>query len=693
MTIPWLSTRSTSIWMLRMYALRIGLLLAAVATHGCLGRQVEESIPTVQFPMPSGSLQSALKDLALRRADESMLYLRVDSFPRDSIFATLPQTARPEFIPLQASRQIIIQLRPDITADDLRALFTAYNIEPVRVFHQIGVIVVQISDVPRLATQELVQEVGDLESLDLSRRIDQLASDSRVLSAVANSVLSASQSISEAGVNDVVLLPESPVEQQDWGIGDTHIDRVWPRLSGEIKIGVLDVGFANHSDLKMQQGLPAKFEKHHHGNHVSGILCAQHNGIGVRGVLKKCTVVYGATENILSRAGSPIDPRDTNAWAALYSEYIASVLDFIDANPEVKVINISLAYNWSHFLNRDPRTDPRLLDTIAGQGRIFYSILRLAANRDVAIVSAAGNDSASLTNPLEAIWASPFNFGARLLSSDQEWSNALIVEAHDKNGKRASFSNIGGDISCPGVDVVSTSSHSATSLARMSGTSMAAPYCAGALAALRKLLPKISLRMAINCIHRSARSNGSVPMLDLEFAVANCTRNEESVVAAQRAAKLRFLSEAQSRPKATATQTPIASLSQSPSASDACSYAQREEFRVADVADLGDGQGPEIVNSEARSVVRQYAAKLASSGCREPALIALRYGFDGNYRRRLDFALAFMNEIFKAKYAGGAVLVEYPQLGDFNDIQNFTDRVVILIGESRFHSRIINEVR
>ena len=162
------------------------------------------------------------------------------------------------------------------------------------------------------------------------------------------------------------------------------------------------------------------------------------------------------------------------------------------------------------------------------QGAMLVTLPKAIEKKDKIIFSEAGNDSLGLATPINAKYSSPINWAA-ITARDQGVKNVVIVEAHDKQGNRAPFSNVGGDISCPGVDIISTvafdanHNQSTSSYGKMSGTSMASPYCAAGLVLFRLVRPKYTGEEAVACILKSsAKSSSSVPMLRLKDAVAAC---------------------------------------------------------------------------------------------------------------------------------------------------------------------------
>jgi subtilisin family serine protease len=368
--------------------------------------------------------------------------------------------------------------------------------------------------------------------LAVSPAIEQLRKDPNFLAVTPNTVVTPHQ-LASIVVHKSLRRPReleaaaAGAEITDWGMQDAKVVGMWGLLTGQaFEVGVIDVGFAPHEDLVSRAALVQNMPSNNHGNHVAGIACGQHNNKGLRGVLPNCTAAISTGSFVLDLA-DPIENVNTQFYG-LFAELVATVLEFIDANPGVKNINLSLGYNWmpNFNINPDDQNSPASRDArdlVRQQGTIFLRILAFARQRDVAIISAAGNDSGSLPTPTSAKWASPFNWAALTMKELDGWSNGIVVEAHDNNGKRATFSNVGGNISAPGVNIYSALASANNAYATMSGTSMASPHVTGAMAALRILRPHRALRQAIDCLVASPnRTNASTPKLDVMHAIASC---------------------------------------------------------------------------------------------------------------------------------------------------------------------------
>lgn len=429
--------------------------------------------------------------------------------------------------PYHASGELLILLKPTLTSREVVAALREHGLELADTVPEIGLISVNVVD--RLAadaTDPVPIERADEASLQALAR--ELSRDGRFVSVTPNMVVSPFQletppSSNVADANSSADAAAAVGERTDWGIADAKFDRIWPQMSGEFLVGVIDAGFADHEDLDAAPALDQIIPRNDHGNHVAGIMCAKHNSLGVRGALKNCRAAISVSSEISELAR--LEEEQLGIANTLLS-FVRSVVLFMNANPNATVINLSLGYNWGRNFGLDPRAPDRarFRDTVRSQGAIVATILAIAKMRDVALVSAAGNDSDFMAPPLEAHWASPFNMGSKQIEDLDGWTNGLIIQAHDRQGRRASFSNVGGHLSCPGVDIESLKSSARNAYGLDSGTSMAAPYCAAGLMAVRRLRPELTLQQAIECLRIGPATIAGVPKLDVEFAVNRCRR-------------------------------------------------------------------------------------------------------------------------------------------------------------------------
>lgn len=229
---------------------------------------------------------------------------------------------------------------------------------------------------------------------------------------------------------------------------DTELGWNLSKGSDEVVVAVIDTGVqASHPDLqgRLLAGYNAissgatPDDDVGHGTHVAGIIGAViNNEEGVAGISWYNKVLpVKALDN--SGAGTTYSVAEGIIWAA---------------DNGAKVMNLSLGnYADSQFL---------------------HDAIKYAYDRDVVIVSAAGNDNTERPGYPAA------------------YEEVLAVAATSANGERASFSNYGDyiDVAAPGESIAST--YPDNQYAALSGTSMASPHVAALAGLVRSLNPALT---------------------------------------------------------------------------------------------------------------------------------------------------------------------------------------------------------
>ena len=229
----------------------------------------------------------------------------------------------------------------------------------------------------------------------------------------------------------------------DWGVDRTDAEYVWTNTSyngTSINVGVLDSGGdMDHPDITWAGGYSATNsdpnyweDKVGHGTHVSGIISANNNTIGVVGVAPNCNIYM---LQVGGRRLSTLDIIEGLDWV------IATHHD-ADPNNDIHVINMSFS---------------------GGGSDAEEAALIEAYNDGVLCVAATGNDGAAVQAPAN-------------------YACVMGITASTSTDAMASFSNTGPEVEliAPGYSIYST--YKRGRYTTMSGTSMACPMVVGAAA-------------------------------------------------------------------------------------------------------------------------------------------------------------------------------------------------------------------
>lgn len=423
-------------------------------------------------------------------------------------------------VPLVSASSLIVRVNSTISQEAISAMAEEYEWEILEIYPDLGQMHVRV-DLSEFFVPTLDNLDPNLLALQGAINVsDFYTADDRIISATPDVLLQKQEDFLFSPMPQVSreIDLSSQGETTDWGVFDIQADQLWG-LNGAnsgVILGVLDVGFAEHEDLVFSIGSRSEVANDH-GNHVAGIACAQHNGKGVRGVLPSCFVRSGTGEFF------PVEDNVNNIVTFLtsFSQILSTIQRFTSPSDGVAVYNLSLGYNWmpNFGINVDEAGAAIYRNFVQMQGEQFIPTLSKLKRDGAVVFSAAGNDGNTLATPMSSRFASPFNWAA-LAAYERGISDAgIIVEAHDESGRLASFSNIDGMISCPGVRVLSAVSSDVDGYGYMSGTSMASPYCAAGFLLLKLVLPEKNNSEILSCIvSTSAINSVGTPMMRLREA-------------------------------------------------------------------------------------------------------------------------------------------------------------------------------
>ena len=292
-------------------------------------------------------------------------------------------------------------------------------------------------------------------------------------------------------------------------------------------VAIVDTGIGGkdsrrHEDLNIAGGIncatsnpEAWGDANGHGTHVAGTVGALDNGIGVVGVAPGVRLW---SVRILDSAGNGLI-----SWYVCGLDWITAQRDPLDpTRPLFEAVNMSVAKRG---------TDDRACGMV-NNDLIHQAICRLVAS-GVTVVAAAGNNGFNAANLKPASYNEVITVSA-LADTDGKAGGAggslcYSWGTYDRDDTFADFSNYGGDVDliAPGKCIWSTLP--GNRYGYISGTSMAAPHVAGAVALYKSSRPLASpaqvrsaLRAAGTLDWNTATDPDSVhePLLDVSRLVA-----------------------------------------------------------------------------------------------------------------------------------------------------------------------------
>jgi hypothetical protein len=273
-----------------------------------------------------------------------------------------------------------------------------------------------------------------------------------------------------------------------WGVAAIRMPQTWnlnARITASgasVPTGVLDDGFDPvQEDLRNMRGFVGIERIRTHGTQVSSIIAAKFdNDKGMDGVNPFASLVFGSTPSL------SVDDATMTTGAVAWGLFA-----LLDAHPELRVVNVSLGYNWHLFV-------PSVSTTTSAEARA-------RANDDAALLDLF-LQSIEERQPLPVIVAAAGNDHGDSAQYSSMFANAslrrnvaaiVVVEADSAMGsgaslrfQRSQFSNIGGHLSAPGSRVA-TALNGSQRYARGSGTSFAAPFVSGLVGFLIALEPEL----------------------------------------------------------------------------------------------------------------------------------------------------------------------------------------------------------
>ena len=286
-------------------------------------------------------------------------------------------------------------------------------------------------------------------------RLQALARDPRVAYVVEDMLRSISAQTVPTGIERIFADGNGNIDID--GTDDFRVD---------VDVAVIDTGVDfEHYDLNVAGGVNCSGggpfgsscqsggdDDHYHGTHVAGSIAAIDDGVGVVGVAPGARIW---AVKVLNSRGSG------------YTSWIVAGIDWVASNAAtIEVANMSLGGS--------------------GFNQAEYDAIQGAVNAGVAFAVAAGNSDDDANNYSPAAFDNVLTVSALADFDGQPGGLGSQTCRRDQDDTLADFSNWGDavQIAAPGVCILSTFPLEQGEYGTISGTSMASPHAAGALALL-----------------------------------------------------------------------------------------------------------------------------------------------------------------------------------------------------------------
>jgi subtilisin family serine protease len=247
---------------------------------------------------------------------------------------------------------------------------------------------------------------------------------------------------------------------------DSGIDATSPDFAGRIAAqrcfcdNLDGSGCCPNGDV-MQSGSGAARDDNGHGTHVSGIV-AGNGATAPRGVAPGARIVA-------------VKVLDENRAFRSFTQIYRALEWIANERPDVKVINMSFG-SWSVFKPSECETDAIAIG--------MHDVIATLRSRGVLIAASSGNQSSIVGTTLPACMGDVLGIGA---TYDAPANPQPVCETAAAQDDMACFTNSSDAIDLVAPGAVITAAARGGGFTTMSGTSMAAPHVAGALALMQQV--------------------------------------------------------------------------------------------------------------------------------------------------------------------------------------------------------------